>query len=368
MTILITGSNGFIGTNLTSRLSELKYEYQTFNKGDDLQELLENLSDYHTIYHLAAVNRPVNDSEFNSINYELTNIICDRLIELNLPTRLIFTSSIQASGNSPYGISKRKSELAVENYSAKTGSPVYIFRLPNVFGKWSRPNYNSVVATFCHNIINDLPINISNKDTLIELAYIDDVIDAFIDILNSNVCDGNYRRVSVAYKITLGRLATLLQDFKDRRINGFVSSVGNGFERALYATFQSFLLPKNFSYSIDLYSDFRGVFSEFIKTDSCGQVSLFTIDEGQTRGGHYHHTKIEKFLVLSGRVRFTFEHLITHDSFILEVDATDGVVVETIPGWIHSIKNISAEKVVGGIWASEIFDQNKSDTYWAYKN
>ena len=275
------------------------------------------------------------------------------------------TSSIHAAAETPYGNSKRIAENHIADLAEKYEVPAYICRLPGVFGKWARPNYNSVVATFCHNIAHDLPIQVNDPAHAITLAYIDDVIDIFVGLLESSV---NYQKdnlmlsVEPVYQTTLGELAEIIQGFRNSRESLIVDRVGTGLIRALYATYISYIPTDKFAYTVPEHKDQRGAFVEVVKTQDSGQVSYFTAHPGVTRGGHYHHTKTEKFLVIKGSARFRFRHMITNESYELVTSDAQAEIVETIPGWSHDVTNIGQEELIAIVWANENFDRNKPDT------
>jgi UDP-2-acetamido-2,6-beta-L-arabino-hexul-4-ose reductase len=276
----------------------------------------------------------------------------------------VLSSSSQASKDNAYGVSKKLAEDAVTNLVKK--SPAFYYRLPNVFGKWSKPNYNSAVATFCHNIANDLPIQINDPKAVLNLVYIDDVITSMLDLLKKHQ-DGQLSKetlqtVEPVYTITVGELTEQIKAFKESRSTLVTEDVGVGLVRALHATYLSFLKPGQFSYTLPKYGDPRGVFVEMLKTKTGGQFSFFTAHPGITRGGHYHHTKTEKFLVIKGKARYKFRHLITNEFYELVTDDSEATVVETIPGWSHDITNIGTEELIVMLWANEIFDRQKPDT------
>ena len=303
--VLVTGANGFIGKNLVFRLRELQgYEVLTFTRGQDDALLKDLIAQADAIVHLAGENRPVDEKAFADVNTGLTHTICtairSELVKSAREVPLLFASSIQAERENPYGHSKRAAELAVEALAQETKNPVVIFRLPGVFGKWCKPNYNSVVATFCHNIARDLPIQINDPTVTLRLVYVDDVISAFIAALQSVTAGFSSCTVTPEYSIKLGELLDQIRTFNDSRHNLMVERVGKGLMRALYATYISYLPKEHFAYEIPQYGDERGVFSEMLKTQDCGQISFFTAYPGVTRGGHYHHTKTEKFLVIRG--------------------------------------------------------------------
>ena len=363
MRILVTGANGFISRNLTSHLGEHEdVDVVRFTRNDSPEDLFKIVKRVDAVVHLAGVNRPVNDAEFVEGNHKLTDILCQSLSVTGRKIPVIFTSSIQAELDNPYGISKHAAEEALSHYSKETGSNVYVYRLANVFGKWCRPNYNSVVATFSHNIANDLPIQINNPDTELNLVYIDDVIEEFIGVLcfseKSSAPD-----ISPLYSIKLGELAEQLQTFRKSRKSLTIGAIGAGLTRALYATYLSYLKPEQFSYDLLKHEDERGVFAEVLKTRDSGQLSFFTAHPGITRGGHYHHTKNEKFLVVSGSAKFRFRHIITGEKYSIDVNGGFPEVVETVPGWTHSITNTGDSEMVVMLWANEIYDKNNPDTY-----
>jgi len=275
---------------------------------------------------------------------------------------VVFTSSIQAEAGNDYGVCKKAAEETLIRLNVATHAPVYLYRLPNIFGKWAKPNYNSVVATFCHNLSQDLAIRIDDPNKIITLTYIDDLIDEFIHILK-NPKEGLFRpAVKPVYSITVGKLADQIEAFKRSRSTLITEAVGIGLERALYATYLSYLKPDQFSYEVPAYRDPRGHFVEMLKTRDAGQFSFFTAHPGVTRGGHYHHTKSEKFLVLQGKARYKFRHIISNETFELIVDANLPRIVETIPGWSHDITNIGENELIVMLWASEAFDRLRPDT------
>ncbi|MEZ8145398.1 UDP-2-acetamido-2,6-beta-L-arabino-hexul-4-ose reductase [Enterovibrio norvegicus] len=363
MKVLITGASGFIGKNLRFFLEEKGgHELFLIDRDNAEAELNEALSAADFIFHLAGINRPRSESEFKEGNTDLTQKIVDRLSELGKNTPILVTSSIHADGETAYGKSKAGAEEAVLTHGEKTGAPVFVYRLPNVFGKWCRPNYNSVVATFCHNVVNGLPLTINDSEAKITLVYIDDVCEAFCAHLDSQRCSG-YQSVETQYPTTVGEIAGLLNKFKDSRETLIVENVGQGLERVLYSTYLSYFSPGQFSYTVPSYSDPRGTFCELLKTKDAGQVSFFTAHPGITRGGHYHHTKNEKFLVIKGIAKFKFQHIVTGEYREQTVTGDDYCVVETVPGWTHDVTNIGEEELIVMLWANEIFDREKPDTF-----
>lgn len=364
MRVLITGADGFIGQNLRIRLNELKqHEILTFVRGQSLSDLSQLVNQADWVFHLAGINRPQNPSEFQTGNGELTDLLCSLIVQSGRHIPLVLSSSIQSQFENDYGKSKLFAEHAVLELQKQIKNPVFVYRLPNVFGKWSRPNYNSAVATFCHNIARDLPITINNADAPITLVYIDDVIDAWIKLLNSELSNLEcYQNILPEYMITVGNLASTIYGFKDSIQSGVTLPVGTGLTRALYSTYLSFLPIESFSYSLVKHEDPRGVFVEMLKTPDSGQFSFFTAHPGITRGGHYHHTKTEKFLVIKGTAKYRFRHILTGEYYELTVTGANSTVVETIPGWSHDITNIGDDELVVMLWANEIFDRQKPDT------
>ncbi|MBU3602780.1 NAD-dependent epimerase/dehydratase family protein [Polynucleobacter sp. AM-25C3] len=364
MKILVTGSNGFIGKNFIVRLCELeKFQVIAFDRSHSFRDLEFFVDQCDAIVHLAGVNRPDDIKEFSEVNIDLTARLCGMISATNRKIPLIVSSSAQAALANSYGESKLRSEELCKEFALSGNNPVIIFRLPGVFGKWCRPNYNSVVATFCHNVANHLPIQINDPSTYISLVYIDDVIEAFIDILLVDIPNGLSRReVNPVYKISLGTLATQIESFKNCRDSLVSEKVGVGFTRALYSTYVSYLPPGEFVYDLPKYGDERGVFVEMLKTKDSGQFSFFTALPGITRGGHYHHTKTEKFLVIKGKARFGFRNIVTNERYEVVTSEERPQVVETVPGWTHDVTNIGNDEMVAILWANEIFDHQNPDT------
>ena len=363
MRVLVTGSNGFIGKNLIVRLSELTdFEVHQFVRNDGLETLAGKVADADAVVHVAGVNRPKDVSDFTLGNADLTALLCEAIKDTGRHIPLLLASSIQAELHNPYGESKRAAEMAVEQLSAQTGNPAVIYRLPNVFGKWCKPNYNSAVATFCHNIANDLPIQINDPSTVLNLVHVDDVVEEMVGALRSAMPGLQRRTVDTVHEISLGELAAQLDAFKLCRTTLISERVGAGLVRALYATYVSYLPPSKFAYDLVRHGDQRGVFVEMLKTADSGQFSFFTAHPGITRGGHYHHTKTEKFLVIKGSARFGFRHVLTNETYEVLISGNMSRVVETVPGWTHDITNIGEDEMVVMLWANEIFDREKPDT------
>lgn len=370
MRVLITGANGFIGRNLVQHLAERSdVEVLTVTRSSSQQDFADALGSADFIFHLAGVNRPKDPAEFKEGNADLTVWLCEHLATKARAGRkvpLVYSSSTQAEQDNDYGKSKRAAEEAVFSLEQDLGVPVYVFRLPNVFGKWSRPNYNSVVATFCYNLAHGLPIRIDNANAPLSLVYVDDVVERFLQLLDgaeSSRDAAGFDQVQPVYSTTVGALAETIRAFQKSRETLVTARVGSGLARALYSTYLSFLPPEQFVYGVPHYGDARGVFVEMLKTPDCGQFSYFTAHPGVTRGGHYHHSKAEKFLVIKGRARFKFRHVQTAEEYEFITDGGKAEIVETVPGWTHDITNIGDDELVCMLWANEIFDRDRPDTY-----
>lgn len=364
MKILITGSNGFIAKNLIEHLKrDENIELYLYSKKDSINLLEAYVKEVDFIYHLAGVNRPENVSEFYEGNSALTQNIINILKKENKKTPILLSSSTQSSLDNDYGKSKLEAENALIGYSNEMGARVYVYRLPNVFGKWSKPNYNSVVSTWCHNIANNLEIQVNNKDAELNLVYIDDVVSSFIDKLESQ-SEEKYFEVESVYTKTLGEIEGLLYSFKENRQTLLIPDVASGFERALYATYLSYLAIDDFSYELKGNEDERGTFYEILKTLDSGQFSLSTTAPGIKRGNHYHHTKNEKFLVVKGEAVIEYRHILTNEITSYKVSDKKMEIVEMIPGYSHNIKNIGDEEMILLLWANEAFDNAKPDTYY----
>ena len=371
MKVLITGANGFVGKNLQLHLAERKdVQVVCFTRDDDVAQLPALLQGVDFVFHLAGINRPQDPQEFLSGNVDLTQTLCNAICAMaeatGKTTPIVYTSSVQAERDNPYGQSKRGAEDALLATARSHQLPLHIFRLPNVFGKWCKPNYNSAVATFCHNIARDLPIQVNDPAAPVTLVYVDDVIERFAQLMDGADAaldvDG-FATVAPQYTTTVGELARLVQTFKDSRTTLMTERVGTGLVRALYATYVSYLPPELFAYTVPQYGDPRGVFAEMLKTPDCGQFSYFTAHPGITRGGHYHHSKTEKFLVIKGQARFKFRHMQTGEAYELLTSGDKAEVVETVPGWTHDITNIGTDEMIVMLWANEVFDREKPDTF-----
>lgn len=365
--ILVTGANGFIGRNLVVRLTELaNVSVSTFLRGDDASRLAELVAQAEAVVHLAGENRPADELAFEQVNVGLTVALCNAIAEEFRRTGrhvpLVLASSAQAECDNPYGRSKIAAEAAVQALAMETGNPCVIFRLPGVFGKWCKPNYNSVVATFCHNIARDLPIHINDPTASLRLVYVDDLVTAILVAVGSPKPGCARASVEPEYTLTLSELAKQVRAFDRCRSTLLTERVGTGFVRALYATYVSHLPDARFAYEVPHHVDPRGIFVEMLRTHDSGQFSYFTAHPGVTRGGHYHHTKTEKFLVIQGDALFRFRHLLTNKLVELRTTGGNPQVVDSIPGWVHDITNVGHQEMVVMLWANENFDPEEPDT------
>ena len=363
MRIVVTGAEGFIAKNLRVRLRELGHA-DVVGLGRDSDDAARRaaLHSADFVFHLAGVNRPRSDETFAAGNVDLTRELCETLAASGRAVPVVYASSTQAALDNDYGRSKRDAEAVLVHHGKKTASPIFVFRLTNVFGKWCRADYNSVVATFCQRMANGLPVTVHDPAAPLRLIHVDDVVAAFTALLGAERPAAGFVAAGPVHETTVGALAATLQRFVESRASLLMPDVGTGFLRALYATFVSYLPPASFGYSLRRHEDSRGVFVEMLKTEHCGQFSFFTARPGVTRGGHYHHTKTEKFLVLRGTARYGFRHILTGERHERVVAGADTQVVETVPGWTHDITNVGDDELVVMLWANEIFDPARPDT------
>jgi UDP-2-acetamido-2,6-beta-L-arabino-hexul-4-ose reductase len=364
--VLVTGSAGFIGRNLCVALRRHgRFEVLEFNRGQSSEELAKLAGRAELVFHLAGVNRPKEEREFTEGNVELTRELCDLLAASSRQTPLVLSSSIQAQIDNPYGRSKRAAEDVVLDYHRRTGAAVYVYRFPNVFGKWSRPNYNTVVATLCHNISHDLPTQISDRANPLRFVYVDDVVHELWAIASRSEHDPSTTRFELqpVYSITLGELHDLLISFRESRRKMLVPDLSNSLTRYLYSTYVSFYDPDDLACPVDLKTDERGWLFELIKSPCAGQIFVSRTRPGITRGNHYHDTKIEKFCVVQGEGVIRFRPILGHGVTEYRVDDRAIRVVDILPGYTHSIENTGSGDMLTLFWASEIFDQQRPDTY-----
>lgn len=378
MKILVTGAKGFVGKNLCAQLNNIKsgkakcygnltvsevYEYDVDSPVEDLDRYC---SDCDFVFNLAGVNRPQDPKEFMEGNFGFASTLLDTLKKYENRCPVMISSSIQAELDNPYGDSKRAGEQLMFDYSVETGAMVLVYRFPNLFGKWCRPNYNSVVATFCYNIANDLPIQVNDPNVTLRLCYIDDVVDELIAALTGDEHrDGNYCNVPVVHEVKLGEIVSLLNKFKEMPKTLGVPSLSNAFEKALYSTFLSYFPKDKFIYPVKMNVDSRGSYTELIRSQHNGQFAVNISKPGITKGQHWHHTKNEKFVVVHGRGLIQLRKLGTEEIIEFEVSGDNIQVVEMIPGYTHNIINLSqTEDLVTFMWANECFDPNRPDTYF----
>src|SRR5690554_3835515 len=368
MNILITGANGFIGKNLVAELSSSRPDYTLlrYDMETDPALLDDFCSEANFVFHLAGVNRPKEQSEFMEGNFGFTSKLLDCLKKYNNSCPIMLSSSIQAELDNPYGASKKAGEDLLLQYSKETGAKVYIYRFPNVFGKWCKPNYNSAVATFCHNIAHDLPVQVNDPNHPMTLVYIDDVVHELINCLVEKPNkEGDYCKVPLEHNIKLGEIVDLIKSFKDSRTTLPVPNLSDSITKKLYSTYLSYLPEDSFSYPLKMNVDERGSFTEFLKSPDRGQVSINISKPGITKGEHWHHTKNEKFLVVSGNGVIRFRK-IDEPSEIIEyhVSGEKLEVVDIPVGYTHNIENLGERDMVTVMWVNEVFDVNKPDTFF----
>jgi UDP-2-acetamido-2,6-beta-L-arabino-hexul-4-ose reductase len=359
--IAMTGADGFIGKNLAVRLDELGMCTLSLVRGSDRQTWFDAIAQADVVVHLAGANRPVDPAEFIAVNYGTADLLAQAVVAAGRPVPIAYASSSRASEPTEYGRSKLAGEERLAELAVATGSPLYILRLPNVFGKWARPNYNSAVATFCHNIARDLPVQVNDPASPLSLVYIDDVVATIVSIIDGHRLEGLVS-VEPVYHTTVGNVADTIDGFRRDRADNLIDQVGTGLKRALYSTYVAALPVAEFSYPIAAHGDPRGSFSEMLKTRTSGQFSFFTAHPGVTRGGHYHHSKTEKFLIVHGSARFRFRHILSGDMHVIDVSGDRPEIVETVPGWAHDVTNTGDTMLISLLWANEIFDRDRPDT------
>lgn len=366
MKILVTGAKGFVGKNLISELKNRKYEdilEFDINTSPTLLDDFAEKCDF--VFHLAGVNRPKEQKEFMEGNFGFTSVLLDTLKKHNNKAPVLITSSIQAALDNPYGRSKKAGEDLLLAYSKETAAPVFVYRMPNVFGKWCRPNYNSAVATFCHNISHGLPVQVNDPDVDMSLVYIDDVVAEFINALEGRANQKDeFCEIPTVHHVKLGHIADLIYSFCDSRASLTVPNLKEEFEKDLYSTYLSYLPTDQFSYPLKMNVDNRGSFTEFIRTEDRGQFSVNISKPGITKGNHWHHTKNEKFLVVSGKGLIQFRKIDSDEVIEYHVSGEKLEVVDIPVGYTHNIINIGNSDMVTFMWANEAFDPDKPDTYF----
>ena len=365
-TVLVTGSEGFIGKNLTEALRrKTEFILKTFDIFDARTALERYLEEADIIYHLAGVNRPERSEDYEKVNLGLTSEIIARLEKASRRPSIVFSSSIQAALENPYGVSKKKAEEALCGYAQRNGAQVLIFRLPNVFGKWCRPNYNSVVATFCYNVVRGLSLNVSDSSKEVELVHVDDVVAAFLRSFEvaTKAEEALFASVEPTFRVNLGKLAGLIQEFATCRQTLRLPDLEDSLVRRLYGTFQSYLAPKDFVYRLQQRKDERGTLAELLKGEAFGQLFVSRTGPGITRGNHYHDAKVEKFVVLEGDALIRFRHIVTDEIVRCPVSGKEFKVVDIPPGWTHNIQNVGTTELVVLFWSSEVFEAERPDTY-----
>ncbi len=366
MKILVTGAKGFIGKNLIVELKNQGYNnIFEYNKDTDSDLFDKYCKEADFVFHLAGVNRPKDPSEYMDGNYGFTSLLLETLKRNENTCPIMISSSTQAEISNPYGISKKAGENLIFEYSKETGAKVLVYRLPNVFGKWCKPNYNSAVATFCHNIAHDLPIKINNPNVLMNLVYIDDVVNELVSILSGKENRvGEFCEIPVVHSKTLGEIVDLIQLFKNSRNERTIPNMSESFTKKLYSTYLSYLPKNQFSYHLKMNVDNRGSFTEFIKTPDRGQVSVNISKPGITKGNHWHHTKNEKFLVVNGNGVIRFRKIDSDEIIEYYVSGERLEVVDIPVGYTHNIENLGEVDMVTIMWANEYFDPDRPDTYF----
>ena len=370
MNILVTGAEGFIGRNLALAVSRLPdHHVLACGRTTAAAERNRLLGQADVVIHLAGVNRPDDPAEFRKVNADMTAEICDVLVEQGRRVPVVLASSTQASLDNAYGESKRLAEDVVRRYAERSGAPVAISRLPGVFGKWCRPNYNSVVATFCHNTARGLPLTVSDPLRQLDLVYVDDVVRVLLVAVASlptrAAATVEEPVVAPVFTVTLGRLVQLVQEFRASRQTLELTDMTDLFSQRLYTTYLSYLPTDQFAYDLTQHSDPRGVLAEMIKGQAFGQMFVSRTKPGITRGNHYHDAKVEKFVVVEGEAVIRFRHILTSEMVEYPVTGRAFRVVDIPPGWAHSIENVGPSELVVLFWANERFNPAVPDTYAA---
>lgn len=379
MKILVTGAKGFVGKNLCAQLNNIKegkannyapltissvYEYDVDSSAEELDEYCKNVD---FVFNLAGVNRPQSQDEFMKGNFGFASTLLDTLKKNNNTCPVMISSSIQAALDNPYGESKRAGEELMFNYSVETGAKVLVYRFPNLFGKWCRPNYNSAVATFCNNIANDLPIQVNDPNVILNLSYVDDVVEELImALLGKEHRQEKFCEVPIVHQVKLGDIVELLEKFKRQPQTLLIPEIpNNSFAKKLYSTYLSYLPKEKISFPLKMNVDERGSFTELVKTLNSGQVSINISKPGITKGQHWHHTKWEFFIVVAGKGLIQQRRVDSNEVIEFEVSGEKIEAVHMLPGYTHNIINLSnTDNLVTVMWANEAFDPNKPDTFF----
>ena len=360
-TITVTGAGGFVGTNLLLQLAEQGHQVRPILRHTPDDQVDAALGEADIVFHLAGANRPVDDEDYLRSNRDYSCRVAEAVARGGRSPLLIHSGSGKALDDTPYGRSKRAAEEVLLELAATGDATVSIWRLPNIFGKWARPDYNSAVATFCHNAARGLPLRIDDATASLSLLHIDDLIDQWLRLLFDRPESGIVEPANV-HRTTVGAVAQIISSFPERRRQGDIEGLGAGLIGALYSTYVAAIPVEQASLPLDPKTDVRGTFVEMFKTDGSGQLSFFTAHPGVTRGGHYHHSKVEKFVVAQGQARFRFRHVLGGEEFEVTGSADQPKVVETIPGWTHDVTNIGDGELVVIAWANEVFDPARPDT------
>lgn len=366
MKILITGANGFIGKNLISELRNRDYQDLLLVDRDTTEKELEKYSlEADFVFHLAGVNRPKEEIEFTQGNVDFTDRLLSNLKKSNKKAPIMISSSTQAVLDNSYGISKRAGEQLIFDYAEETGVRTLVYRFPNVFGKWSKPNYNSAIATFCYNISRNLDITVNDPSVMLELVYIDDVVNELINgLAEKESRENNYCFVPTTHRQSLGWIVETIKSFKESRENLVLPNVGDELTKKLYSTYLSFLAEDNFSYKLKMNKDDRGSFTEFLRTTHAGQTSINISKPGIVKGNHWHHTKNEKFLVVSGEGVIRFRKPESNEIIEYFVSGEELEVVDIPVGYTHNIENLGNTEMVTVMWVNEPFNPNEPDTFF----
>ena len=365
--IAVTGAKGFIGSNLMTHLSERDdVDVTPLDVENTERELNQALDEAHYVFHLAGVNRPTDPADFETGNHGLTAQIVNWLRERAKPPVVVATSSIQAALDNPYGSSKRAAERELFTYSKETSASTYVYRLPNVFGKWSKPYYNSAVATFCHQVANGETPSVHDRSAPLHLVYVDDVVASFLALIDGRkpAMDGQFCKVRPEYETTVGNIADIISSFPNIRSGGPLPDFTDGLSKTLYSMYLTYLPEDSVSYTADKKSDERGYLFELVKSHQAGQIFVSRTKPGITRGNHYHHTKVEKFCVVEGTAEIRLRHLVTDQVIAFKVEGRECRIVDIPVGYTHNISNVGDSDLITLFWANEIFDPQNPDTYY----